>query len=135
VRRLTAEGVPFKAFVRRAEQGRELGCPYVVGDFDDPGSLVNAFEGVDRLFLNHTEIAAKLSVAFSRPVRYVDLPPEKFAAKLAAQGVPAGFAADVAALYAEVAGGALAGTTTTVENLTGRAPRTFDQFLADYRAA
>src|SRR5207249_7743463 len=52
VRRLTAAGVPFKALVRRAEPGQELGCPVVVGDFDDPGSLVSAFDGVDHLFLN-----------------------------------------------------------------------------------
>ncbi|HKS50178.1 MAG TPA: SDR family oxidoreductase [Amycolatopsis sp.] len=266
VRRLTADGVLFKALVRRAEQGRELGCPFVVGDFDEPGSLATAFDGIDRLFLNssgalpvrgeqpmvrhqralieaaqragltkivkisvwrareggklaegahwhieellkksgidwsvlqpsgfmqnfvsgtgsftedgnligaygdarvsyvdchdiaacaavlltdpgntgrsyvvtgpealnHTEIAAKLTAAFGRPVRYVDLPPEQFAAKLTARGVPADFATDVAALYAEVAAGALEETTTAVEDLTGRRPRTFDEFLAEH---
>ncbi|WP_027929065.1 SDR family oxidoreductase [Amycolatopsis thermoflava] len=269
VRRLTAEAIPFRALVRRAEQGDELGCPYVVGDFDDPSSLDSAFAGVAKLFLNsagavpaageqpmvrqqlaaieaarragvrrivkvsvwrareggklaegahwhieqalaksgidwavlqpsgfmqnfltgagsftedgdligaygdarvsyvdcqdiaacaavlltgshgtgrahvvtgpealtHTEIAAKLSAAFGRPVRYVDLPPRQFADRLIAQGVPAGFAADVAALYAEVAAGALAATTTTVADFTGRPARTFDEFLADLPAS
>lgn len=266
VRRLSADGVPFRALVRRPWQGHELGCPFVVGDFDEPRSLERAFEGVGTLFLNspgavpaegeqpmirrqlaaieaarragvtrivkvsvwrareggklaegahwiieealkksgigwailqpsgfmqnfltgtgsftedgdllgaygsarvsyvdcydiaacaavslagdavgsyvvtgpealdHNEIAAKLSVALGRPVRYVDLPPDAFAAKLTAQGLPSGFAEDVAARYAEVAQGVLAGTTTTVEELTGRKARTFDRFLADQRS-
>ncbi|GAA3566154.1 SDR family oxidoreductase [Amycolatopsis ultiminotia] len=81
--------------------------------------------------LDHTEIAAKLSAWSGRTVRYIDLPPDEFAAKLTGQGLPAGFAADVAALYAEVAAGALEATTDTVERLTGRPPRSFDEFLAD----
>ena len=48
---------------------------------------------------------------------------------LKARGLPAGFADDVAALAGEVAGGALAVTTPAVHDLTGRAPRTFDQFI------
>lgn len=80
--------------------------------------------------LTHTEIAALLSDAWGRPVRYVDLPPETFAARLTAQGLPRAFAADVAALFADVATGTLAATTTDVEALTGRPPRTFADFLA-----
>lgn len=85
--------------------------------------------------LSHTEIAGKVSAATGRSVRYRDLPPAEFAARLVAQGLPAGFAEDVAALYAGVAGGALEATTGTVRELTGRAPRTFDEFLADNLAA
>jgi NAD(P)H dehydrogenase (quinone) len=264
VRRLTDRRVPSRALVRDEAKGRALGCPFVVGDLDEPDSLLAAFSGVDALFLtaggagpatgeqpmvrqqkaaidaarqagvsrivkisvwgaheggklaegahweieryledsgvdwavlrpsgfmqnfvtgagsftedgdllgaygdarvsyvdchdiaacaavllgaeaisrrtfvvtgpealNHTEIAAKLSVAFGRRIRYRDLSPAEFAARLAAQGLPAGFAADVAELYAEVAAGSLASTTTAVEDLTGARPRTFDEFLA-----
>ncbi|MFD7644766.1 NAD(P)H-binding protein [Kitasatospora sp. NPDC059795] len=52
VRRLADRGVEFRALVRDAAKGRALGCDHVVGDFDDPGSLTAAFDGVDRLFLN-----------------------------------------------------------------------------------
>ncbi|MDP9868426.1 MULTISPECIES: NmrA family NAD(P)-binding protein [Streptosporangium] len=52
VRALLSRGAPVKAMVRDQEKGRALGCATVVGDFDDPASLVPAMEGVDRLFLN-----------------------------------------------------------------------------------
>ncbi|MEU7858535.1 SDR family oxidoreductase [Nonomuraea sp. NPDC049141] len=52
VRFLLDRGVPFRALVRDESKGRALGCEFVVGDFDDPGSLAAAMRGVDRLFLN-----------------------------------------------------------------------------------
>src|SRR5882757_6197391 len=52
VRELERAGAPFTAFVRDDAKGRALGCPYVVGDFDDPASVAAAMTGVDRLFLN-----------------------------------------------------------------------------------
>jgi uncharacterized protein YbjT (DUF2867 family) len=269
VRRLAADGVPFRALVRDEAKGAALGVGFVVGDFDDPATIEAALDGVDRLFLNAggavpvageqpmvlqqcraidaavragvrrvvkvsvwgakpggrlaegahwqieqhlkasglawsvlqpsgfmqnfitnaaasftadgdlignhrdapvsyvdcrdiadcaallladtgasggtfvltgpealtgTAIAAKLSAATGRTIRYVGLQPAQMAAALVAQGLPVRFADDVAALWAEVADGALAGTTTAVPNLTGRPARTFDQFLADHRA-
>jgi NAD(P)H dehydrogenase (quinone) len=81
----------------------------------------------------HTEIAVLLSHAWGRRVRYVDLPPDAFAARLAAQGLPAGFATDVAALFAAAASGAMAAVTTDVHDLTGRPPRGLADFLATTR--
>lgn len=81
--------------------------------------------------LTHAEIAAKLSAVAGREIRYVDLPAAAFATRLAALGLPDGFAEDVAALFAEVAGGSLASTTTSVTDLTGRPARSFDDFLRD----
>src|SRR5947208_3054141 len=52
VRRLLDKGVAFKALVRDEAKGRALDCDITVGDFDDPGSIAAALEGVDRLFLN-----------------------------------------------------------------------------------
>ncbi|WP_236794672.1 NAD(P)H-binding protein [Amycolatopsis sp. GM8] len=50
-RRLAAEGVPFRALVRRA--GVTIpGAEVVVGDLDDPATLPAAFAGADQLFLN-----------------------------------------------------------------------------------
>ena len=83
--------------------------------------------------LTHAEIAAMLSQVLGRIVSYVDQSPADFADNLAAQGLPAGFAADVAALYAEVAGGSLADTTSAVRDLTGRPATTFAEFLARER--
>jgi NAD(P)H dehydrogenase (quinone) len=52
VRCLREQPVPFKALVRDEDKGRALGCDFSVADFDDPGSVVAAMTGVDRLFLN-----------------------------------------------------------------------------------
>ncbi|GAA0636133.1 NmrA family NAD(P)-binding protein [Kutzneria viridogrisea] len=50
-RRLTADGVPFRALVRR--EGVTIpGAEVVVGDLDDPATLPEAFVGVSQLFLN-----------------------------------------------------------------------------------
>lgn len=255
---------PFLALVRGQEQGRDLGCDFAVGDFDDPGSIVRALRGVDRLFLNAggavpadgdqpmirqqeaaidaaaasgvsqvvkisvlgaraggqlatgahwrieehlrasglawsvlrpsgfmqnfltgagaltiggklvdgyggaavayidcydiaacaaalltgpsrpsasfaltgpepltcADITEKLSAALGRTVESVTLTPGELAATLKTRGLPAGFADDVAALAGGVADGSLAVTTHAVRDLTGRAPRTFDQFIA-----
>ncbi|WP_432841641.1 NmrA family NAD(P)-binding protein [Dactylosporangium sp. CA-092794] len=80
--------------------------------------------------LTQAEIAAKLSVAFGRPVGTLELSAEEMAARLTAQGVSARFAADVVELWREVAAGSLSGVTTAVRDLTGHDPRTFDEFLA-----
>ncbi|MFF3573429.1 NAD(P)H-binding protein [Nocardia jiangxiensis] len=80
--------------------------------------------------LTHAEIAARLSEALGRTIVYIDRPPVDFAADLVAQGLPDRFAADVAALYADVACGSLAGITSAVRDLTGRPATTFAEFLA-----
>lgn len=72
--------------------------------------------------------AAKLSVIEGREIGYIDLPAQAFAARLASNGLPARFAQDVATLFAE---GRLAPTTDAVADLTGRPPRTFDDFLRE----
>ncbi|MDT0322568.1 NAD(P)H-binding protein [Streptomyces millisiae] len=79
--------------------------------------------------LTHAEIAARLGVPFR------DLPPEAAAAALRARGLPAGFVTDLLTLYAGMAAGEMAEVTPTVRDLTGRAPRSFDDFLAFGRHA
>jgi uncharacterized protein YbjT (DUF2867 family) len=81
--------------------------------------------------LTHHGIAARLSAVAGRDIRYVDLPAQAFADRLTALGLPAAFADDVAALFATVASGRLAPTTTAVPDLTGRPARTFDEYLRD----
>ncbi|WP_036501249.1 SDR family oxidoreductase [Nocardia aobensis] len=48
---LRREQVPFRAFVRDAARGRELGADVAVGDLDEPETLTAALAGVDRVFL------------------------------------------------------------------------------------
>jgi NAD(P)H dehydrogenase (quinone) len=264
VRRLREDGVAVRALVREEAKGRALGCDYVVGDFDDPGSIATAVEAADRVLLNgagaqpvagtqpmvrqqktvidaarqagvgrivkisvwhahdggllaegahweieqylkasglgwsilqpsgfmqnfltgagsfsadgnligayadapvsyidcediaacaatlltdssgngetfvltgpealtQAQIAGKLSAVLGRAVHYVDLPADALASMLKSQGLPPSFAGAVAALMTDVANGALATTTTAVQDLTGRAARSFDDFLS-----
>ncbi|MFF2011517.1 SDR family oxidoreductase [Streptomyces sp. NPDC058195] len=258
VRALAEAGAPFRALVRDARKGEELGCAYTVGDFDDPASMEVALEGVDRLLLNsggalpvegrqpmvrqqtgvidlartagvswvvkisawqpspdsklsvraHGEIEQHLkdsglrwaslqptsymqnfltgdggfahgaalegpygagrvayidaydiascaAVLLTGPVRdsatyaltgpealtheviaaklgvpFRDLSPQEAAEGLQAQGLPRWFVDDLLELYAEMAAGAMSVVTPVVQELTGRAPRTFDAFLA-----
>ncbi|WP_328403087.1 SDR family oxidoreductase [Nocardia sp. NBC_00403] len=83
--------------------------------------------------LTHAEIAARLSEALGRTVSYIDQPLSDFADNLVAQGLPAQFAADVATLYADVADGSLAETTSAVHDLTHRPATTFAEFLSRER--
>jgi uncharacterized protein YbjT (DUF2867 family) len=269
VTQLRQRRLPFAALVRSGEKGRELGCDFTVGDFDDPGSVARALSGADRLFLNaggavpadgdqpmirqqetaidaaaaagvaqvvkisvlgaraggrlatgahwrieqHLKasglawsvlrpngfmqnfltgagaltadgklidvyggaavtyvdcydiaacaaallagpgrpgesfdltgpeplttpgIAHKLSAALGRAIGHVTVTPTELTAALRSRGLPAAFADDIAALGAEAADGSLAETSPAVRELTGRAPRTFDQFIEASRPA
>ncbi|WP_258563320.1 NmrA family NAD(P)-binding protein [Streptomyces phytophilus] len=74
--------------------------------------------------LTHREIAAKLGVPFH------DQSPAEAGAELRARGLPGRFVDDLLWLYADMASGGVSEVTTAVRDLTGRAARTFDEFLA-----
>ena len=74
--------------------------------------------------LTHEEIAAKLGVPFH------DQSPAEAGAELRARGLPGWFVDDLLWLYADMASGGSSEVTTAVQDLTGRAPRGFDEFLA-----
>ncbi|MFI6921114.1 NAD(P)H-binding protein [Nonomuraea spiralis] len=77
----------------------------------------------------HDEIAAELTRASGRTVRYVDLPVEQAAARLEKRGMPAPAARDLAELMAQIGDGRWASTTTTVSDILGRRPRSLREFL------
>jgi uncharacterized protein YbjT (DUF2867 family) len=85
--------------------------------------------------LTQAVIAGKLSAALGHALQPAALPPEQLAVTLRAQGLPGPFADDIAMLSREVAAGSMTMTSPDVRNLTGRAPRTFDQFIAANREA
>jgi NAD(P)H dehydrogenase (quinone) len=82
--------------------------------------------------LTQTAIATLLSTVAGRRVGFHRLRPAEMAEALRAQGLPAPFADDVAALWAEVAEGALAGVTDTVPRILGRPARSFEEFATDH---
>ena len=78
--------------------------------------------------LTLAEAASELGAAIDRPVDYVALTPERYAAELAAHGMPPEVATPIAELIAEVLDGRNAYVTDGVERALGRPPRDF----ADY---
>ena len=84
--------------------------------------------------LTHAQMAASLSTALGRTVTFGDVPPDAFTAAL--QGVlPPWQVAGLAEDYAHYHRGEAAEVSTAVHEVTGRAPRTFDDFARDNAAA
>lgn len=84
--------------------------------------------------LTHAELAASLSTAVGRTVTFRDIPPDAFTTAL--QGVlPPWQVAGLAEDYAHYHRGEAAEVSSAVQDVTGRAPRTFDEFARDNAAA
>jgi len=85
--------------------------------------------------LTAAEVAERLSAATGRQVRYVNMPPEAFRQALAGAGLPGWLVDALVEGNTMLAAGHGATVTDEVARLTGRPPRTFEQFAADHRAA
>ena len=81
------------------------------------------------------EVAAALTAATGRPVTYVSVSDEDARRAMAADGLPPMVADAIVAIFASQRAGSMAGTTTTVHDVTGRAPRSIADFAGDYAAA
>jgi uncharacterized protein YbjT (DUF2867 family) len=84
--------------------------------------------------LSYPEAAAIITAATGRPVRVVHAGADEQAADLRAAGIPAEFAAILAAADAGVRAGREDELSTAVLDLTGRPPRTFTQFVQEHAA-
>lgn len=83
--------------------------------------------------LSLAEVAALLSEAAGRPIRYVDPGAEAYRAALEAVGLPPDLAAMFTHLYAVVVkNGWAAATTDDVSRVLGRAPSRFAEFARDH---
>jgi hypothetical protein len=71
----------------------------------------------------------------ARQVRYADVPPDAYRRALAGVGLPGWLVDRLVELNTMMAAGHAAGMTDEVATLTGRQPRTFEQFAADHRVA
>ncbi|CAN5836039.1 NAD(P)H-binding protein [soil metagenome] len=80
--------------------------------------------------LSYTDAADIVARQVGHPVRHRPVSVDDYAAHLAAGGIPADFATVLAALDADIACGAEDRVTTDVEDITGRPPRTFEEFCA-----
>lgn len=109
---------------------------------DVAATLLTSPVGLDRDLLltgpeslSHEGIAAEIGRTLGRPARYVNLSVPDMAAHLERQGIPQEFAGELAELQAKTGDGGWAPTTTVVEDVTGRPPRTWPAFLADHKDA
>ncbi|MEV5717066.1 ergot alkaloid biosynthesis protein [Amycolatopsis mediterranei] len=82
--------------------------------------------------LSYPEAAAIITAVTGLPVRVVRVRADEQTAQLQADGIPAGFAAILAAADAGVRAGHDAEISTAVLDLTGRPPRTFAQFVEEH---
>lgn len=81
------------------------------------------------------EVAEALSAATGRPVTYIDVPLDAARAALVAARMPGWLVEHLPRVFATIREGGLARTTGTVRALTGREPRTIEEFTRDHAAA
>jgi uncharacterized protein YbjT (DUF2867 family) len=100
----------------------------------EPGHENRTYELTGPDSLTYDDIAAELSRALGREIRYVDMPPDDYAALLVSVGVPQWLAEEFATLYGrgKQRAGASARTTSTVADLLGRPPRTFADWAREH---
>jgi len=86
--------------------------------------------------LTYGEAATAISKAVGREIQYVPMDDEAFIKSLVDAGQPAGLAEYITWLFRWTRKGvAAADVLPTVQELTGRAPRTFSQYAQDHAAA
>ena len=78
--------------------------------------------------LTMADVAAKLSAAIGKPVRYVDVPPEDARQARLASGMPPYLAEGLDELFAERRKGKESTVWPTIQDVFGWAPTSFDEF-------
>jgi uncharacterized protein YbjT (DUF2867 family) len=84
--------------------------------------------------ITHAQIAAALTAALGRTVTFTDVPPQAFAVSIR-QLLPPWQVDGLIEDYAHYRRGEAAAVSPVVEEVTGRAPHSIDQFARDYAAA
>ena len=74
--------------------------------------------------LEMTEVAARVSRRTSKPLRYVDISPERYVTELAQSGMDPWWIYAFAGMFASIRQGRWSTVTTTVQEVTGREPST-----------
>ena len=85
--------------------------------------------------LTFSEVADTLSRVVGRPVKYVDVPRDMAKAAMIAGGMPPWYAEAISELMDDYRAGKMSMVSDDVERVTGRKPRTLEQFAQDHRAA
>ena len=83
--------------------------------------------------LDHDEVAAILSRETGRAIRFEDIPPEAMLQGLFGAGVPRPYAEFLVLILGFFKAGYSERTTDAVQALTGRAPRSLEDYARDHR--
>src|SRR6266550_9040470 len=86
------------------------------------------------LWSSMTEVAAALSEATGKPIRYVDVPPDAARAAQIAAGMPAYLADGLAELFAERRKGQEATVSQVIQTIFKRRPLSFADFARRHAA-
>jgi uncharacterized protein YbjT (DUF2867 family) len=85
--------------------------------------------------LTHAEMAAQLSQALDRPIKFVDVPEQAFREALRGLRMPDWQADGLIEDYAHYRRGEASGISSAVQEATGQAPHNFTEFARDHKAA
>ncbi len=100
-----------------------------------PGHENKTYEITGPESLSFADVAATLSRVLSKPVQYIDVPPEAARDSMLKAGMPPWNADAVTQLYGVFATGKFGYTTDVVQRITGRPPITFEQWARENAAA
>lgn len=106
-----------------------------VAALTEPGHGNRVYDVTGPRSLTFADVAARISAAARRDVRYVPVTPERFASAMVADGTPAELAAHLGDLFADIMDGHNAHVGDGVQRALGREPRDFDDFVAAAAAA
>jgi uncharacterized protein YbjT (DUF2867 family) len=98
----------------------------------DPNASPEVFEVTGSELLTVPEQVAILAKALGKPIKSVDVPAEAAAQGLIRAGLPAHVAAAVAQSFAAIREGRMAMVKDTVEQVTGKQPRTFQSWAQEH---
>ncbi|EPR7548114.1 SDR family oxidoreductase [Vibrio fluvialis] len=84
--------------------------------------------------LSYAQAAQKISAALGKPVAYQAMEEDAFCDLLKSVGVPADYAEFLTSIFYPVREGWTAGVSDAVVTLTGKAPRSLDEYIADHLA-
>ena len=107
----------------------------VVAALTEDGHSGQLYEVTGARLLTFGDVAAELSRATGRDVRYVPVSSEQFSSALLADGVPVDLAAGLTALFSEVLDGRSSYVADGVERALGRAPRDFADYAREAAAS
>lgn len=85
--------------------------------------------------LDHTEVAAILTQATGKAIGYTEITPDAMRQGLLGAGLPPAYAEFLLVILGYFKAGYAERTTDAVLQISGRAPRTIEQYAKDYRAS